>query len=153
MGQLVSVSTTQSCLTVRKQPQTYLNKLVWGVQWNSLYRNRQRAAFEQPLSSANLWSIAVQMCQAGIKLKAVRIYVLLMLTLEVKVTQSSLTVTPWPVARQIPLYMEFSRQEYWSVLPYPSQWDLPDPGIKPTSLTSPALAGRFFTTSTTWKAP
>ena len=54
------------------------------------------------------------MCQAGIKLKAVRIYVLLMLTLEVKVTQSSLTVTPWPVARQIPLYMEFSRQEYWS---------------------------------------
>ena len=42
----------------------------------------------------------------------------------------------------------FSRQEYWSGLPYPLPGDLPDPGIKPTSLTSPALAlaGRFFTT-------
>ena len=48
--------------------------------------------------------------------------------------------------------MGFSRQEYWSGLPCPSPRDLPNPGIKPTSLTSPALAGRFFTTSTTWEA-
>ena len=48
--------------------------------------------------------------------------------------------------------MAFSRQEYWSGLPFPSLGDLPDPGIKPMSLTSPALAGRFFTTSTTWEA-
>ena len=45
-----------------------------------------------------------------------------------------LFVTPWPVAHQAPLSMAFLRQEYWSVLPLPSPWDLPDPGIKPTSL-------------------
>ena len=48
--------------------------------------------------------------------------------------------------------MRFSRQEYWSGLPCPSPGDLPDPGIKPTSLTSPALAGRYFTPSATWEA-
>ena len=45
-----------------------------------------------------------------------------------------------------PLSMEFSRQEYWRGLPCPPPGDLPDPGIKPTSLISPVLAGRFFTT-------
>ena len=44
------------------------------------------------------------------------------------------------------LSMEFSRQEYWSGLPFPSSGDLPDLGIEPASLVSPALAGRFFTT-------
>ena len=44
------------------------------------------------------------------------------------------------------LSIEFSMQEYWSGLPYPPPGDLPDPGIKPMSLVSPALAGRFFTT-------
>ena len=48
--------------------------------------------------------------------------------------------------------MEFSRQEYWSGVPFPSPGDLPDPGIEPTSLASPALAGRFFTTIATWEA-
>ena len=43
--------------------------------------------------------------------------------------------------------MGFSRQEYWSGLPCPSPGDLSDPGIEPASFTSPALAGRFFTTS------
>ena len=42
--------------------------------------------------------------------------------------------------------MGFPRQEYWSGLPFPPPGDLPDPGIKPSTLTSPALAGRFFTT-------
>ena len=42
--------------------------------------------------------------------------------------------------------MGFSRQEYWSGLPCPPPGDLPDPGIKPASLRSPALAGGFFTT-------
>ena len=63
-----------------------------------------------------------------------------------------LFVTPWTVAHQAPLSMGFSRQEYWSGLPHPAPGDLPNPGIEPTSLTSLALAGRFFTTSTTWKA-
>ena len=49
----------------------------------------------------------------------------------------------WTVAHQAPLSMEFPRQEYWNRLPFSSPGDLPDPGIE---LTSPALAGRFFTT-------
>ena len=50
---------------------------------------------------------------------------------------------PWTVARQAPLSMEFSRQEYWNALPFPPPGDLANPGIKPVS---PASAGRFFTT-------
>ena len=46
----------------------------------------------------------------------------------------------------------FSRQEYWSRLPFPPPGDLPDPGIEPMSLASPALAGRFFTNCATWEA-
>ena len=48
------------------------------------------------------------------------------------------------VAHQAPLSMEFSRQEYWSGLPFPSAGDLPNPGIEPTSLGCPALAGVLF---------
>ena len=53
------------------------------------------------------------------------------------------SVTPWTVAHQGPLTTGFSRQEYWSGLPFPSPGDPPDPGIEPAS---PALAGGFFTT-------
>ena len=64
-----------------------------------------------------------------------------------------LFVTLWTVARQVPLSMGFSRQEYWSGLPSPSPGDLPDPGIEPTSLMSSALAGSFhFITSANWEA-
>ena len=56
------------------------------------------------------------------------------------------------VAHQAPLSMGFSRQEYWSGLPCPPPGDLPNLGIEPMPLTSPALAGRFFTISTTWEA-
>ena len=61
----------------------------------------------------------------------------------------------WPrsCSPQAPLSTGFSRQEYWSGLPCPSPGDLPDPGIKPASLTSPALAGGFFTTGATWETP
>ena len=59
-----------------------------------------------------------------------------------------LFVTPWTVVCQAPLFMGLSRQEYCSGLPFPSPRDLPDPRIKPMSLTSPALAGGFFTTIT-----
>ena len=96
-------------------------------------------------------------------------------------------VTLWTVAHQTPLSMGFSRQEYWSGLPWPPPGDLSNRGIKsgsselqadslpseplgtrltqkldrynnflkvihPRSLTSPALAGRFFTTRATWEA-
>ena len=49
---------------------------------------------------------------------------------------------PWTVAHQAPLSMEFSRQKYWSGLPFPTSGDLSNPGIEPAA---PALAGRFFT--------
>ena len=57
-----------------------------------------------------------------------------------------LFATPWTVAHQ-----GFSRQEYWSGLPCPPPRDLSDPGIKTTSLMSPALAGGFFTSRATWE--
>ena len=66
--------------------------------------------------------------------------------------QSCLFPIKWTVARQGPLTMEFSRQEYWSGLPLPSPGDLPHPGMEPIPLKSPALAGGFFTTSATWEA-
>ena len=62
-----------------------------------------------------------------------------------------LFVTPWTVAHQAPLSVGFSRQRYWSGLSCPCPGDLPNPGIKLMPLMSPALAGRFFTTSTTWE--
>ena len=56
-------------------------------------------------------------------------------------------MTPWTTAYQALLSMEFSRQEYWSGLSFPSLGDLPNPGIEPMSLEPPALARGFFTTS------
>ena len=59
-----------------------------------------------------------------------------------------LFATLWTVVHQAPLSMGFSRQEFWSGLPFPPPGDLPNPGIEPAS---PALAGRFFTTETPGK--
>ena len=63
--------------------------------------------------------------------------------------QSCLTLfmTSWIAAHKVPLSMEFSRQEYWSALPFPSLGDLPDPGMEPTTSVLPSLAGEFFTTA------
>ena len=63
-----------------------------------------------------------------------------------------LLLTLCTVAHQVPLTMGFSKQEDWSELPYPPSGDLPDPRMESASLTSPALAGRFFTTSTILEA-
>ena len=54
--------------------------------------------------------------------------------------------TLWTVAHQAPLSIAFSKQEYWSVLSFPSPGDLSDPGIEPTSSVAPALARGFFIT-------
>ena len=58
------------------------------------------------------------------------------------------SVTPYTVAHQAPLYMGFSRQEYWRGLPFPPPEDLPDPVIQPVS---PNLTGRFLTSSSPGK--
>ena len=63
-----------------------------------------------------------------------------------------LFVTLWTVAHQDPLSMGFSRQEYWSGLPCPSSGDLPDPGIEPASLMSPALQADSLSTELPGKA-
>ena len=57
-----------------------------------------------------------------------------------------LFATPWTIARQAPLSVRFSRQEYWSELPFPPPGNPRDPGIIPAAPAAPALAGRFFTT-------
>ena len=63
-----------------------------------------------------------------------------------------LFATLWTITHHAPLSIRFSREEYWSGLPCPSPVDLPNPGIKPAPLMSPALAGRFSTTNATWEA-
>ena len=60
-------------------------------------------------------------------------------------------LTSWTVARQCPLSMGFPRQEYWSRLLFPSWGGLPNPGIKPASPESPALASGFLTAEPPWK--
>ena len=64
-----------------------------------------------------------------------------------------LFVTPWTEARQAPLSLGFSRQEYWHGLPFLPPGDHPEPGTEPTSPVCPALAGRFFTTEPPGKPP
>ena len=68
-------------------------------------------------------------------------------------THVQLFATPWTAAFQAPLSMGFSRKEYWSGLPFPVLGDLSDTRVGLASPVSPALLGRFFTSSTTWKAP
>ena len=59
---------------------------------------------------------------------------------------------PRTAAHQAPLSMRFSRQEYWSGLPFPPPGELPNPGIEATSTVSPVLAGEFFTTKSPRKS-
>ena len=66
-------------------------------------------------------------------------------------TRAQSCLTPWTTARQAPRSLRLSRQEYWSGLPFPAPGDLPNPGIEPRFLVSPALVGGFFTTCTTWE--
>ena len=58
---------------------------------------------------------------------------------------NQLFAAAWAVARQAPLSMGLTKQEYWSGLPFPTPGDLPDPGIKPASPASPKLADRVLT--------
>ena len=64
--------------------------------------------------------------------------------------ENQICPTLWTEVCHTPLSKGFSKQEYWSGLPCPPPGNLPDPGIKPVSLMSPALAGEFFTTRTAW---
>ena len=103
--------------------------------------DRGREKTSKPKSSWGWWSIYV-----GVKLLGHFFLCLTYCVLSCSVVSHSVIL--WTVAHQAPLSVEFSRQEYCSGLPFPSPGDLPDPGIEPASLTSPA----FFTTSSTWEA-
>ena len=76
------------------------------------------------------------------------IYVLLVCSVE----SDSWRPAPWTLADQLFCPWDFPREEYRNGLPFPPPGDLSNPGIQPASLMSPALAGGFFTTSTTWEA-
>ena len=93
-----------------------------------------------PLVSACSWSVCVTDCESGDSLMHSRqigqpcwMHLLHVCVLS-RFSPVRLFVTLWTVAHQAPVSMEFSRQEYWSGLPFPSPGDLPDPGIKPMSL-------------------
>ena len=80
------------------------------------------------------------------------IHILLVLCVLICFSHARLCVTPRTVAHQAPLSMGFSRQGYWSGLPCPPPGHLPHPGIEPSSLRFPTLAGGLLTSSTTWEA-
>ena len=94
-----------------------------------------------------LFTVCISNCQIRNYLVIVHAYVLSCFSCVL------LLATLWAIDPQALLSLGFSRQEYWSGLPCPPSGDLPDSGIEPTSLMSPALAGGFFTTSATWEAP
>ena len=76
-----------------------------------------------------------------------------MCMLSFSVSHVQLFATPWTVDHQASLSMGFSRHKYWSGFPSTPPGDLPDPGIEPMSLTTPALAGGFFTANAAWEVP
>ena len=102
------------------------------------------------MAGCNSWGRKVSDTAERVSL-TLHIYIYLLLLFSHSVVSDSFA-TPWIVACQAPLSMEFSRQEYWSGLPFPPPGDLPNPGIKPVSPTSPVLAGGFFATETPGKA-
>ena len=88
------------------------------------------------------------MCHLQSLLLVYSAFVLYLLCVHVFIQASCVCLfeTPWTVAHQAPPSMGFPKQEYWSGLPFPPPGDLPNPGIKPISPVSPALAGGYFTT-------
>ena len=75
---------------------------------------------------------------------------IMLLLLLSRFSRVRLCATPWTAAHQAPLSLGISRQEYWSGLPFPTKWDLPDTRLEPTS---PPLAGGCFTIKPPWESP
>ena len=107
--------------------------------WNTLLMNTT-----YPLLSAIIYS-----CSASPYMATAFIILTQLLLLLCHFSRVRLCAAPKTASYQAPLSLGFSRQEHWSGLPFPSPADLPDPGIKPTCPMSPALAGKFFTSSST----
>ena len=126
------------------------------VRWMSLeWRKSEREKHHILMQVYGIWKNDIDelVCRAEIEDSDIKNRLMDMATEGEKMqllSRAWLFVAPWTRAPQASLSMEFPRQEYWSGLPYPTPGDLPDSGIKLVSLTSPALAGKFFTTSATW---
>ena len=97
-------------------------------------------------------SLYINIYPIGYTYMCVYIYICIFMSMLSHFSHIQLFVTQWTVAYQAPLSIEFSRHKYWSGFPCPPPGDLTNPGIKPVSLMSPTLAGRFFTTSAIWEA-
>ena len=93
--------------------------------------------FDHTLSLWQGWECGKENVQMGrLQMNSELFFAGLLQRSEVKsLSRVRLSVTPWTVAHQAPPSMGFSRQEYWSGLPFPSPGDLPDPGIEPRSPT------------------
>ena len=114
----------------------------WGI---TLWQEPQKEWSLSVLDRVNIWAKWER------KLRG-RNYHGLVVCILSRFSSVQLFATLWTVARQAPLSMGFSRQQYWSGLPFPSPGNLLTKWSKPASLTSYSLAGRFFTTRATWKA-
>ena len=117
----------------------------WKV-WRVFYSSSANSfKWNLPPPGVSNWSISVILLTVSVLLESV------CASLHAKsLSYIWLFATVGTVAHQASLSRGFSRQEYWSGLPFPPSGDLPDPGIKPVSFVSPALASGFFSTSTTW---
>ena len=120
-------------------------KIIWNAGRKENRKGRPRYRYPSLPSGQDSWR-AGNMCYSSLSPPALSTCMLSCFS------HVRLCATPWTVACQAPLSMGFSRQEYWSGVPFPSLGDLPDPGINPASLMSPALPALFFTTSVTWEA-
>ena len=111
------------------------------LQYSCLENPMDRGAWQAPLH---------RVTQSRTQLKQLSLHTHISLRSSRSVSRPvvSSSVTLWTVARQAPLSRGFSRQEYWSGLPFPPPGDLPNPGIEPVSLMSPALAVGFFIATT-----
>ena len=105
-----------------------------------IYRKGKWYFVERSLSVGSLFAGSLSHCR-------VCVCVCLCVYTWVYTWVTSDSAIPWTVACQAPLSMRFSRQAYWSGLPYPPQGDLPNPEIESVCFMYPALAGGFFTTS------
>ena len=107
---------------------------------NNAWKIRKSCHFHEAVELSNVSRLS------SIRANALVVRTLSVVAVCCLVAQLCLFETPQTVAYQATLSVGFSRQEYWSGLPFPSPGDLPDPGIEPKSTVSPALACRLFTT-------
>ena len=130
---------------IHKIPLTILGLFCLIFPEHCLIPDLHRELFQGVLKSVT--AVASDFILVELKSKKHLLVVIMCVCQVILVTYDSATL--WTIAHQAPMSMGFSRQDYWSRLLCPPPGDLPNPGIGPACLTSPALAGGFFTTGST----